>query len=338
MELFSEIYSSYYKAVEKILNQAMNEKLTKQQITELINENAFSDSALYILPRLAGGEWNLMQASDTQGYSSRLHGSIERPMTNLEQAWLKALLKDRKMKLFLEDDQIDDLNKQLTGIEPLYDVELFHCYDVYADGDRYEDQQYIQVFRTILRAVKSCELVSISFESGKGRRITGIYLPFKIEFSGKDDKFRVYAARVHGTKIVMTATINLARISAVEVLADFHSLAAVLRKRIDDKHNGIQFKDINKDKQAKTVVIEISNERNALERCMLHFASYEKSTEYNEESDRYISTIFYDGQDETELLIRILSFGPVIKVLGPDGFVEQIRDRIRKQNTLLGLA
>jgi hypothetical protein len=68
---------------------------------------------------------------------------------------------------------------------------------------------------------------------------------------------------------------------------------------------------------------------------MLHFASYEKRTEYDEETNKYISYIYYDKQDENELLIRILSFGPVIRVLGPVSFLELVKERVRRQWELL---
>jgi predicted DNA-binding transcriptional regulator YafY len=70
---------------------------------------------------------------------------------------------------------------------------------------------------------------------------------------------------------------------------------------------------------------------------MLHFASYEKRTEYDEETDKYISYIYYDKKDETELLIQILSFGPVIKVLGPEVFLKQVKERVKRQAELLGI-
>lgn len=83
------------------------------------------------------------------------------------------------------------------------------------------------------------------------------------------------------------------------------------------------------------VLIEISGERNSMERCMLHFASYEKRTEYVEEQGIYRCEIYYDRQDETELLIQILSFGPVIRVLGPAPFLQQVKERVKRQYHLL---
>lgn len=62
----------------------------------------------------------------------------------------------------------------------------------------------------------------------------------------------------------------------------------------------------------KKLVIELIDERNALERAMLHFSHLEKKTE-KVSNDRYKITLYYDKDDETELLIRVLAFGPVRK-------------------------
>lgn len=83
------------------------------------------------------------------------------------------------------------------------------------------------------------------------------------------------------------------------------------------------------------MVLEISGERNSLERCMLHFANYEKHTEYDEDKKCWVCSIYYDLADETELLIDILSFGPVVRVLGPPSFIRQIQKRVRRQHELL---
>ena len=52
------------------------------------------------------------------------------------------------------------------------------------------------------------------------------------------------------------------------------------------------------------------------------------------DSNTYRCTIYYDKRWETELLIQVLSFGPVIKVLGPESFLEQVRERVEKQALL----
>ena len=75
------------------------------------------------------------------------------------------------------------------------------------------------------------------------------------------------------------------------------------------------------------------NKRNALERAMLHFANYEKNTTKIDE-DTYECLIYYNSNMETELLIEVMSFGPMLTVTGNDRFLSLLKDRLQKQISL----
>ena len=62
----------------------------------------------------------------------------------------------------------------------------------------------------------------------------------------------------------------------------------------------------------------------------MHFAHFEKQAEKLDE-DRYKITVWYNKEDESEIIIRILSFGPMVKVTEPCDLVERIRQRLKKQ-------
>ena len=59
----------------------------------------------------------------------------------------------------------------------------------------------------------------------------------------------------------------------------------------------------------------ITDERNALERAMLHFAHFEKQAERTDDG-RYILRLKYYENDETEIVIRVLSFRSVCQGSG----------------------
>ncbi len=44
----------------------------------------------------------------------------------------------------------------------------------------------------------------------------------------------------------------------------------------------------------------------------------------------------YNREDKTELVIRVLSFGPFLKVVEPEDFVELIKERLANQYALTG--
>ena len=85
----------------------------------------------------------------------------------------------------------------------------------------------------------------------------------------------------------------------------------------------------------RDVELSVDDQKNALERALLHFSHYKKQAWRTDEKNYHIK-IYYDKEDETELLIRVLSFGATIKVVGPERFVNQIKDRLKKQRELMG--
>ena len=321
MELFSEVYGCYYTVVSRILGRA-TDGLTRVEIEDLVNAGGFHESAFHLLPSLFSGEWRLLDEKDKR-YYSRLDGKAKRPLSMLEKSWLKSLTEDPRIKLFLDDKQLDELKVSLEGVAPLYQNDDFHTYGRHLDGDDFVSSEYASCFKTILQATKEHRPLLIGYESPSGTHTLQQYLPYKLSFSGRDDKFRLLCATYNKRhKKLQRMILNLARIKSVEVIDSsfdrYDELSALYKEALC----------------AEPVVLEISTQRNALERCMLQFASFERQTAYDSERDLYTCRIWYDSADEPELLINILSFGPTVKVVGPSRFLNQVKDRIHRQQLL----
>ena len=78
------------------------------------------------------------------------------------------------------------------------------------------------------------------------------------------------------------------------------------------------------------LTLHIINRRNALERAMLHFANYEKNTTKIDENT-YECLIYYNQSMETELLIEVMSFGPMLTVVENDKFLYSLKKRLKRQ-------
>ncbi len=314
MELFSEVYGCYFTVLSIILKRS-NTGITIDEMDKILRENAFCDTSFHLLPKLFSNEWDFLEKKDDKFYSKSDFSYFKRPLTLLEKSWIKTLLKDNRILLFISEEEVLKLEDHLKNIEPLFYSEDFHIFDSASDGDDYEDEDYIKNFKKILSACKANVPLLIEYESPSGNLIREHFVPWKICYSQKDDKFRLLCE----TK-KRKFTLNLSRIKDVA----FSEESDLVLSHLHIKSFCID-----------PIIIEISNERNALERCMLQFASWEKQTEYDDETKKYICKIYYDKQDETELLIRILAFGPVIKVLGPRGFLKSIKERIFRQIELI---
>ena len=297
--LFHEIYGSYYQAVSVILKKALQQSLTKRDLAVLVQEHAFGESFMTIPDGLQSGKWRLLR----KDLSTPLHHQPVMPLTELEKRWMKSLLLDPRIQLFEPD------SSGLENVEPLFTPDMIVCYDRYSDGDNYTEPTYITHFRTILQALREKRNLYIKYETHNHASARLVVTPHYLEYSEKDDRFRLFASGWKRSWIF-----NLSRITEC-VLADNNRCAPL--REAGKSH----------------VTFELENRRNALQRVLLHFSHLEKETKRIGDN-RYQVTLIYDRQDETEMLIRILSFGSVIRVTAPEHFIGLIRERIEKQKQL----
>ena len=298
---FNEIYGTYFNVVSSILRQAQEKQLTKDSLELLVREQAFADSCLTIPKALQDGSWPLLQKDMT----TPLRHAPAMPLTTLQRRWLKSLLTDKRIQLFDVD------SSGLENVEPLFSEEQFVYFDRYSDGDNYDDPEYKQHFCLLLQAITEKRRVEISFISGKNESVRKEYLPLQLEYSAKDDKFRLKAVCERHLHYV-----NVGRIKSCKMLEQTGEEACML---------------LEPERCAVTVLL--TDERNALERAMLNFSHLEKITERLDEK-HYRLQLMYNKSDETEMVIRILSFGPLLRVQEAAGFIELLRHRLRKQLAL----
>ena len=227
-----------------------------------------------------------------------------RPLTLLERKWLKAISLDPRIKLFDVDFS------WLGDVEPLFTPDDYYIFDKYDDGDPFEDPEYIKNFRLILEAIKNRFPLRIGTENRRGSITHLSVIPEYLEYSEKDDKFRLMTS---GTR--HSVTVNLGRI--------------VYCRRFNGNFPNQGGRKRNTD---RSVTLILTDKRNALERVLLHFSHFEKQAEKIDD-EHYKLILKYDKDDETELVIRILSFGPMVKVIEPYNFVELIKKRLEMQKS-----
>ena len=297
--LFHEIYSSYYLAAASILREAVRGRLTGKEMNALVQKHAFGESLLTIPDGLKGGKWRLLHTD----FSTPLEEEPSMPLTKLEKRWMKSLLLDPRIQLFSPD---------MTGLEdvdPLFTPDTIVYYDRYSDGDDYQNPDYIRHFDTILCALRENRNLYISFESRRLAQPKLVVTPQYLEYSEKDDRFRLVAAGRRRRWVI-----NLSRITACEPAYSNETIPL-------------------KDAPSRTITFELEDRRNAMERVLLHFSHLEKETKKLDDR-RYRVTLKYDSNDETEMVIRILSFGSAVKVTEPESFITLLRERIEKQKQL----
>jgi hypothetical protein len=299
--LFHEVYSAYFNTIAAIIARAQTGEITHQDISMIIGEKAFSESMLTILPAIKSGEWLVMYSD----FHTPIKKPPQMPLTFLQKRWLKTLLTDPRIALF----QVNGVG--LEDVEPLFAMDDLVFFDRYADGDTFSDSAYIENFRVILTAFRERRRLLIEYRNRHGRLMRGEFIPYKLEYSAKDDKFRLETSGGRHA-----AYINVGRIENCQLLEPFEEMHLIPPKR---KENTVSFM--------------LLDERNALDRVMLHFSDCHKET-VRIDNKSYQVKLWYESQDETEILIRILAFGPMIKVIAPDSFITLIKNRLTMQQAI----
>ena len=165
----------------------------------------------------------------------------------------------------------------------------------------------------VLLALRENRRLRIRYR-GRKYRHDHLYIPEKLEYSSKDDKFRLIAHSSRGTPYMIRLA-SIREVSLAEKVTTGEKQTAVRKEAAVLK---------------ETVVLELVDERNALERAMIHFSDLEKETVRLDDT-HYRITLRYRKEDETEILIRVLSFGPKVRVSAPESFIHLVKDRLDMQ-------
>ena len=296
--IFSELYSAYYNTVAAILSGILDGEHSEKELQKIVTDRAFGESTLTILPSLKSEKWQLVHSDMT----TKLEHKPTIPLTMLQKRWLKAISLDPRVKLF--GVEFPDL----ADVEPLFTSADYYIYDQYNDGDPFEDEQYIKNFRIILEAIRKGTQIKFEMINRKGNMMFVRCRPLRLEYSEKDDKFRVVTAGWRAVSVV-----NLAKIRSCA-----HDIGYW---RVSGREKTVAH---------DTITVKIRDERNAMERFMLHFAHFEKQAEKLDKM-HYLVKIKYAHDDESEMVIRILSFGPMIEVLEPEPFRKSVIEKLEKQ-------
>lgn len=296
--IFSELYSAYYNTVTEILSKITDGERSERELQKIVTEKAFGESVLTIMPSLKSEKWQLIRSDMT----TPLEHKPTMPLTTLQKQWLKAISLDPRIKLFgVKFTGLDD-------VEPLFTSEDYYIYDRYSDGDPFEDEEYIRQFRVILDAIRNHSQIKFEMINRKGNLMYIRCYPIRLEYSEKDGKFRLVTA---GWRSV--TTVNLGKI--------MHCTHYNGEKQLIGHERDVKY---------DTLTVRLFDERNALERFMLHFAHFEKQAEKLNRK-HYLIRIKYSHDDEPEMVIRILSFGPLVEVVESENFRKLVIEKLKNQ-------
>lgn len=305
--IFDEYYGRFYQVAESVLSVAMKKGLTPAKVREIILEKGFDGTALS-LDKDFVKNWKMLIRDKKGLYHSVVDNVPNLAPTELEYRWLKTIAQDEKFRLFSDD--------QFEGEEddPLYDKDMLVYFDRPKRGDDFNSQGYISNFRCILSAINEKRMLDIEYKSKDGADSRFITCrPVKLDYSLKDDRFRLIILRKHAYNYLLLSKIVNCRLGQLAVDRDIDA------GLFDDSE----------------LIFTLYDKHNALERIMLQLADYKKEV-YRLDDGNYEVKLYYNKGDEGQIVGRLLSFGPYVKVEAPESVVIQLAQKVREQIQILG--
>ncbi|MDE6579636.1 MAG: hypothetical protein K2K41_03795, partial [Ruminiclostridium sp.] len=244
------------------------------------------------------------------------------PLTDLEAKWLLTLLNDDKAKMFFSDmeriavkntilEEKKDISPFKTESIVYFDRYYRYC-DFEAEGAR---------LKTVIKAMNNAKALKIRYLSLHGNVVSGEFKPLAVEYSKRDDVFRVILrASVNNTPFTMVLG-NIEEMIITDTDYDIAHAAEELEKNLE--HN------------RKSVVIEFYDRRNLADRILSELSPCEKICSYDPETELYTLTVFYQRDDELEMVIRLMGYGSEISIKDTEHPIyREIRKRLLLQKAI----
>ena len=299
-EIFSELFSQDYNITLKVIRELLSKHIDVNTAKDLINIiSKFTDS--YNIQERLSNYLSEMYLPDNTNIK-------DPPLSTLQKKWIYSLFQDPRIKLFIDSElefkiKTFDFNNILV------------YYDQKCDGDPYDDELYQRVFKTLLKAIKEnriCKLVSKNQECILAKPIER-FIPKQIEYSERDDKFRVL-----GISLNNDYSANLQQVLAISRIVE-----CVLG---DVDKSNYSFEEFKKE----SIKLEITNIYDTVDRFLRDFSDMDTFVKKLNDNTFEVELTYY-LIDQREIIIRILEYGPNVKVIGPEKFLRSFKERLQLQ-------
>lgn len=241
------------------------------------------------------------------------------PLSRLECRWLKTILEDPKISLFLSDDEIDAIRDCLGGTEAL-PADRIHYMDRSDTAPEHvmEKRPRLQM---VLDAICGQKKLRVTYRPDRGNIMEGIYLPAVVEYSMRNDVFRIHFFCEETNRII---TMNLERIVEIAVLENESFSLAAVRERLREHQRH----------EMEKLTITFTDRKNTADRILNELSPWRKRCYFDRTQRVYTMTLYYPRQDYLELVVRLLGYGPVLQIRDKQSpvyeeYVRRIQDQLR---------
>jgi len=320
--MFKKRKNAFFQIVTELYNTALlqNKTLTASEIDqafksapcELLDIDSFYKNFMKeAYGRIGFGMFNKVK----NGYRPANKTLIPAIFSRDEAEWLKTMLNDGKIDLFLDKATQQKLNEAFACNTQLYEEK-----DIFIQKNttqqNFADENFQSVFKTILRGIAEKKLVRFGYISRKvNAPVTTVTArPLKVYYHGVNDSFQCI---VFDAEKKNKPTMNIERI-----------VNAVIA---DDSAPSLDEHPIDK---IETAEVELRNEKNIPTQCFTLLSDYQKKVIFDDVRNLYKINIQYYEFERQDLFKNLLSLGNYCTILSPEILVKQIKQRLENLNRL----
>ena len=313
--LFNPIYSTYYLISRKLIEKYVKSQrspLRNEEIEQIIKETAYIEAPGELYDIIYNSNEDLTTifsySTKTNALSSSIKNVPEFPLSTIELRFLAAILQDNRVTMFMNDKILQAIETELENVLPLWKPEIVKYFDQNKDSDPFENPDYRNLFQTILRAINTKQYLHLVY----GRKnFSTIYTPIHLDYSQKDDTFRLFVKEIK-------YPINLRNIKECNITTESPT----------SEEESTEYETL------KLEIFDNTKTHYHFNRAIRQFSYFKKSCKKIEKDNTYEMSVEYDSSDESEIIIKVLMFGPNMKVLEPQSVIDEIRNRVSKQEEL----
>lgn len=325
MELFNKYKNKDFYYIVNLINKIniYDEKIKEKDVVNYFKETgSFEEIANYITG--TEKDYKLFEITKDNYLKVKEEYNIPIRLTYSERAWLYNILHDSKAELFLDRKAIDELKKLLEDTVnmpyPLSNNDIHICKLNNREENKKWSEEEIENFRLIKKAVKEHRYIRLTNNADNGIIYKASRLfPYKIEYIYKKDTFSITCLDEENSDVIRVYFTNITDLTIEEETQDYDTLSQKIENILDLK------------KTKEPLIIEINDDKNALQRCSYIFSIYDRET-YIENNKTYMKIYYYEEYQQEEIITSILQMGKFVKVVSPLKIKERIVNTIKEKS------
>ena len=346
--IFNEIFGVYYYIIAEVIlcccSNSDSNKLSNEKINNIVKKvrRWYSSRGGNQTSRLSLDEITWLFENDAFGKKSKANGKKQiefkyqcdpdtefykdvLPLTTLEIRWIKTILSDERIVCFFSERQLDFIkvymDTEYPETTPLPVNNLVN-FDKHIPIDSMEKLAEQSLITTLIKAINQKMLVDITYVTRYGKEIVGEFRPIVIEFSKRNNKFQAQMQSCENNRFY---SINLSQIISLTIVPDEFEYFETLQNY--EKH-----RELNE----RSVDIQFYDVRNTADRILTEFSPWKKYCEYDRETKIYTLHLFYQKDEELDLVVRLMGYGGNIHFVNKEhSIAREILRRYEKQRSII---